>query len=94
MPEIGFKKGRRKKENKEKKNKSNIYSQSYIYSQKFGTVVDENWNIHDYKQEWIKQAKGNIMVTFFFFFNSFFLFSLQWKPFFKRILWKDLGLDM
>lgn len=73
MPEIGFKKGRRKKENKEKKRDN-------IYSQKIDTEVDENWKICDYRQEWIKHAKGNIMLSFFFF---FFKISLQWKPFSK-----------
>lgn len=62
MPEIGFKKGRRKKENKEKKRDN-------IYSQKIDTEVDENWKICDYRQEWIKHAKGNIMLSFFFSFS-------------------------
>lgn len=86
---IGFKKERRKKkENKEKKRDN-------IYSQKIVTEVDENWKICDYKQEWIKQVKGNIMLIFFlsiFFFFLVFNENLFLK--FKRILWKDLGLDM
>lgn len=72
LPEIGFKKGKRKKDNKEKKWEN-------IYSQKIDTEVDENWKICDYRQEWTKQAKGNTMLTFFFFFKV----NLQWKPFSK-----------